>query len=77
LDISSFGVGIASTFSCSWIPCGFFPSSPVPSRSCGVSGCTSSWVVPLLKSYDSLVCTSSSWAVPLSLASIGCHKKLC
>ncbi len=69
LDISSSSVGIASTFSCSWIPFGSFFSQPLLLRSCGISGCTSSsWATPLLRSYDSSVYTSSSWAIPLSLA---------
>ncbi len=70
LDISSSGAGITSIFSCSWIPFGFFSSWPPPLRSYGISSCTSFWIVPLLRSCNSLVCISSSWTVPLRLASV-------
>ncbi len=71
LDISSSGVGRASTFSCYWIHYGPFFSKPPPLRSCGILGCTSSsWVAPFMRSCDSLVCTSSSWAIPLGLTYI-------
>ncbi len=71
LDTSSFGVGIASTFSCYWIFCGFFSSWPPLLRSCVFSRFISfSWTAPLLRSYGSSICTSSSWVVPLSLTSI-------
>jgi hypothetical protein len=65
LDISFSCAGIASTFSYSWVPCDLFSSWPLPLRSCGISGCTSSsWVIPFLWSYDSSIYTSSSWTTP-------------
>jgi hypothetical protein len=42
LDISSYGAGIASTFSYSWIPFGFFFSWPPPLKSYGISSYTPS-----------------------------------
>ncbi len=65
LDISFSCVGIASTFSCSWILCDLFSSWPLPLRSCGNSDYTSSsWSVPFLWSCDSSIYTSSSWTIP-------------
>jgi len=68
LNISSSIARIISTYPCSWIFCGSFSSWPLPLRTCGFSICSYVvWVVPLLRSYGSLVCTSSSWAIPLGL----------
>jgi len=38
LDISSSSARKTSTFSCSWIPFGYFSSWPPPLRSCGIFG---------------------------------------
>jgi hypothetical protein len=60
VDIFFSNVRIASTFSCSWIPSRFFSLTPFLKFG-GIFSCTSSsYATPLLKSYDSSVCTSSS-----------------
>jgi len=51
LDIFSSSVRKTSTFSCSWIPFGYFSSWPPPLRSCGIFGyICSSWAAPFLRS---------------------------